>query len=53
MELGANIIAEWMYAQCDMEGKQFRLMEAIVDHKMTDDAVQKEICTSCCEEENT
>ena len=31
-----------MYAQCDVEGKQFRLMEAIMDHKMTDDAVQKE-----------
>ena len=31
-----------MYAQCDAEGKQFHLMEAIVDHKMTADAVQKE-----------
>ena len=40
-ELGANVIAECMYAQCDVEGKQFCLMEAIVDHKMTDDAVQK------------
>ena len=39
--MGANIIAECMYAQCDVEGKQFRLMEAIVDHKMSDDAVQK------------
>ena len=42
VELGTHIIAECMYAQCDVEGKQFHLMEAIVDHKMTDDAVQKE-----------
>ena len=42
VELGTNIIAECMYAQCDVKGKQFRLMEAIMDHKMTDDAVQKE-----------
>ena len=41
MELGTNIIAECMYAQCDVEGKQVCLMEAIVDHKMTDNAVQK------------
>ena len=41
VELGANIIAECMYTQCDVEGKQFRLMEAIIDHKMTDDVVQK------------
>ena len=39
VELGANIIAECMYAQCDVEGKQFCLMTAIVGHKMT---VQKE-----------
>ena len=42
VELGTNIIAECLYTQCDVEGKQFHLMEAIVDHKMTDDAVQKE-----------
>ena len=42
MGLGTNIIAECMYAQYDVEGKQFHLMEAIVDHKMTDDPVQKE-----------
>ena len=40
-ELGTNIIAECMYAQCDVEGKQFHLMKAIIDHKMIDDAVQK------------
>ena len=42
VEFGANVIAECMYTQCDVEDKQFRLMEAIIDHKMTDDAVQKE-----------
>ena len=30
-----------MYTQCDVEGKQFHLMEANIDHKMTDDAVQR------------
>ena len=32
-ELGANIIAECMYAQCVIEGNQYRLMDHIVDHK--------------------
>ena len=30
-ELGANLIAECMYAQCDIEGNQYRLMDHIVD----------------------
>ena len=42
VELGTNVIAECMYAQCDVEGKQFHLIEAIINHKMTNDAVQKE-----------
>ena len=29
VELGANLIAECMYTQCDVEGKQFCLMEAL------------------------
>ena len=32
-ELGANIIAESMYTQCDIEGNQYRLMDHIVDHR--------------------
>jgi hypothetical protein len=28
-----NVIAENMYAQCDIEGRQFNLMEGIIDHK--------------------
>ena len=32
-ELGANIIAECMYAQCDIEGNQYRLIDHIVDHR--------------------
>jgi hypothetical protein len=28
-----NVIAENMYAQCDIEGRQYNLMEGIVDHK--------------------
>jgi hypothetical protein len=32
-EYTANVIAENMYAQCDIEGMQYNLMEGIVDHK--------------------
>ena len=35
----ANAIAGAMYSQCDMEGNQFLLMEAISDHKKLSDAV--------------
>ena len=39
-EYSANIIAENMYAQCDPEGNQHLLMEAIVDHKSDGNAVK-------------
>jgi hypothetical protein len=32
-EYTANVIAENMYAQCDSEGRQYSLMEGIIDHK--------------------
>jgi hypothetical protein len=32
-EYTANVIAKNMYAQCDIEGRQYNLMEGIVDHK--------------------
>ena len=32
-KLGASIIAECMYAQCDIEGNRYRLMDHIVDHR--------------------
>jgi hypothetical protein len=32
-EYTANVIAENMYAQCDIEGRQYNLMEGIADHK--------------------
>ena len=41
-ELGANIIAECMYAQCDIEGNQYRLMDHIVDHRKDNKAVCKD-----------
>ena len=41
-ELGANIIAECMYAQCDIEGNQYRLMDHIVDHRKDINAVCKD-----------
>ena len=39
-EFGANIIAENMYAQCDVDGNQFQLMECIVDHRKDHTAIQ-------------
>ena len=41
-ELGANIIAECMYAQCDIEGNQYRLMDHIVDHRKDNKAVSQD-----------
>jgi hypothetical protein len=32
-EYTANVIAENMYAQCDIEGRQYNLMVGIIDHK--------------------
>jgi hypothetical protein len=40
-EYSANVIAENMWAQCDDDGYQYRLMEAIVDHKFDEDAVKR------------
>ena len=39
-EYSANLIAENMFAQCDPEGNQHLLMDAIVDHKADDKAVK-------------
>ena len=41
-ELGANIIMEWMYAQCDIEGSKYRLMDHIIAHKKDINAVSKD-----------
>jgi hypothetical protein len=38
-EYTANVIAENMYAQCDIEGRQYNLMEGIIDHKTDGHAV--------------
>ena len=32
-ELAANIIAELMYVQCDVDGNEYLLLELIVDHR--------------------
>jgi hypothetical protein len=39
-EYTANVIAENMYAQFDIEGRQYNLMEGIVDHKTDGHAVE-------------
>ena len=41
-ELRDNVIAECMYAQCDIEGKQYRLMDHIVDHRKDNKVVCKD-----------
>jgi hypothetical protein len=39
-EYTANVIAENMYAQCDIEGRQYNLMEGIIDHKTDGHAIE-------------
>jgi hypothetical protein len=39
-EYTANVIAENMYAQCYIEGRQYNLMEGIVDHKTDGRAIE-------------
>ena len=41
MEYTANVIAESMYAQCDTEGNQHLLLDAIIDHRKDGHAVEK------------
>jgi hypothetical protein len=36
----ANVIAENMYAQCDIEGRQYNLMEGIVDQETYEHAFE-------------
>jgi hypothetical protein len=38
-EYTANVIEENMYTQCDIEGRQYNLMEGIIDHKTDGRAV--------------
>jgi hypothetical protein len=38
-EFTANMIAENMYAQCDIEGRQYNIMEGIIDHRTDGHAV--------------
>jgi hypothetical protein len=49
-EYTANVIAENIYAQCDIEGRQYNLMEGIIYHKTYGHAVEPLlICTSSME----
>ena len=45
-ELGANIIAECMYAQCDIEGNQYRLMDHTKDGQVVSKHDQEVTCNS-------
>ena len=38
-ELAANIIAESIYTQCDVEGNEYFLLEAFVDHRKNGSAL--------------
>lgn len=40
-EVAANIIAQNMYAQCDVEGNQYLLLAGITDHRKTEAAVAR------------
>jgi Reverse transcriptase (RNA-dependent DNA polymerase) len=40
-ELSANVIAQNMYAMCDIEGNQYLLLEGIVDHRKDESAVDR------------
>jgi hypothetical protein len=37
----ANVIAENMWAQCDIHGNQYQLLDAIIDHKSDGHAVKQ------------
>jgi hypothetical protein len=37
--LTANMIAQAMYAQCDSDGYQYMLLDQLVDHRKTDNAI--------------
>ena len=39
-ELNANMIAEAIYAQCDPDGNQYVLLDALVDHRHNDRAIK-------------
>jgi hypothetical protein len=40
-EYSANVIAECLYSQVDNKGNQYLLMDSIIDHKKTKDAVDE------------
>ena len=40
-EYSANVIAQNMLSQCDLDGNQFLLVESIIDHEVTDEALLK------------
>ncbi len=39
-DLTANLIAETMYAQCDPDGNQYVLLDAIIDYRRNDLALR-------------
>ena len=42
IELAANIIAELMYAQCDINGNEYLLLEAFIDRRKNSSALSVE-----------
>ena len=38
--LNANLIAEAIYAQCNLEGNQYVLLDSIIDHRQLDTAIR-------------
>ena len=46
-EVEANLIAECMVSECDQEGRQYRMLKEISDHRKDDTALNVEMCTLC------
>jgi hypothetical protein len=40
-EYSANVIAENIWAQCNIDGNQYQLLDAVIDHKSDEHAIQR------------
>ena len=51
--LTANLIAESMYAQCDLDGNQYVLLDSLTDHRRLDTALRLSDQTAVCNDGRT
>ena len=52
-ELTANLIAESMYAECDLDGNQYVLLDSIIDHQRRDTTLRLSDQTVVCSDNRT